>query len=372
MLIGGSSGDNLTGNGGDDLLIAGTTVHETTLTALCNIVNEWLRTDQTYSQRVSNLLNGGGLNGTTKLNATTVFDDAIGDNLTGGTGTDWFFAKTTAPGPDNVSSVAGETITVPGAPPAPLLVQGGAVAEHGSTPVLTSAQLAPIAEEARARWLASGVTVEQAATLASIQFTIADLDGATIGLTDRTSIVIDRTAAGREWFIDPTPHGNTEFHFVRGLAAWMADGQSPAFNHVDLLTVVLHEMGHVLGFDHPNSVTTWSREQSIQPLMQPILATGTRLSPLRPHEAERPLFTATRETREPGVPPGLAHLFPGFQPIVLDRLEDELGSGPETRPLKALKPHGSWLTRFLSGVSDRQDDDHPNRTIEVVLPGKGK
>ena len=93
---------------------------------------------------------------------------------------------------------------------------------------------------------------------------------------------------------------------------------------------------------------------------------------MRPHEAERPLFTATGETREPGVPPGLAQLFPRLQPMVLDRLDEDGMSGHETRPLKALKPHGAWLTRFLSGFSDRQDDDHPNRAIEVVLPGKGK
>ena len=41
--------------------------------------------------------------------------------------------------------------------------------------------------------------------------TITDLDGATIGLTDGTSVLIDLTAAGHEWFIDSTPHDNAEF-----------------------------------------------------------------------------------------------------------------------------------------------------------------
>lgn len=177
ILIGGSGGDNLIGNGEDDLLIAGTTGYETNLLGLRTIQSEWLRTDKTYSQRVSNLLNGGGLNGTTKLNATTVFDDAVGDNLTGNAGTDWFFAKQTAPNQDNVTFVTGETVTAPGAPPAPLLAQGGARAEDGSLPLLTNAQLAPIVQEAKARWVAIGLTVEQAAALAAVHFTIADLDG---------------------------------------------------------------------------------------------------------------------------------------------------------------------------------------------------
>lgn len=136
-------------------MIAGTTAYDTNVVALCNITAEWLRTDQTYSQRVSNLLNGGGLNGTTKLNATTVFDDTVGDNLNGNAGTDWFFAKRTAPNVDNVTPATGETVTTPGAPPAPLLAQGGARAEDGSFPALTNAQLGPIVEEA---WLSRFVS----------------------------------------------------------------------------------------------------------------------------------------------------------------------------------------------------------------------
>ena len=58
------------------------------------------------------------------------------------------------------------------------------------------------------------------------------------------SIILDRNAAGYGWFIDPTPADDAEF------AAGVMN--SPAQDHVDLLTVVTHEIGHVLGFpdDH--------------------------------------------------------------------------------------------------------------------------
>jgi hypothetical protein len=53
---------------------------------------EWQRTDETYSQRVTNLKSGGGLNGTSTLVfGTSVKDDTATNTLTGGAGMDWFF-----------------------------------------------------------------------------------------------------------------------------------------------------------------------------------------------------------------------------------------------------------------------------------------
>ena len=68
------------------------------------------------------------------------------------------------------------------------------------------------------------------------------------GQTEGTAVWLDPTAAGHGWFLDLTPQDNAEFHFVKGLSQWVADGHSPAFGQIDLLTVVMHELGHVLGF----------------------------------------------------------------------------------------------------------------------------
>jgi predicted Zn-dependent protease len=40
----------------------------------------------------------------------------------------------------------------------------------------------------------------------------------------------------------------------------MAAGGSPANERVDLLTVVLHELGHVLGFEHTDSYSVMHEE----------------------------------------------------------------------------------------------------------------
>jgi Ca2+-binding RTX toxin-like protein len=94
VLIGGTGGDVLKGGAADDLLIAGTTNFDANHAALMSILREWQRTDKTYAQRIGDLKNGGGLNGSNKLiRGTKVHDDVATDTLTGGTGLDWFFAN---------------------------------------------------------------------------------------------------------------------------------------------------------------------------------------------------------------------------------------------------------------------------------------
>lgn len=102
VLIGGPGADNLDGGNGEDLLIAGSTVYDTNTvahrTALCKIDDEWTGGSGGASGRASHLTNGGGRNGTTVLNSTTVFDDSSVDHLVGGNGQDWLILNTTGGG----------------------------------------------------------------------------------------------------------------------------------------------------------------------------------------------------------------------------------------------------------------------------------
>jgi parallel beta-helix repeat protein len=114
LLIGQVGRDVLRGGAGDDILIGGSTAHDANPAALQAVMREWLRTDITlnlgvqlpvmptwlhadisYGERVRHLLGtlGGGRNGAVHLNATTVFDDARADTLTGSQNLDWFFRR---------------------------------------------------------------------------------------------------------------------------------------------------------------------------------------------------------------------------------------------------------------------------------------
>jgi Ca2+-binding RTX toxin-like protein len=102
LLFGGNGNDNLNGGDDEDIVIGGLTTYysETTKvldrTAMTAIWNEWTRTDLAYASRITNLKNGGGLNGTFKLSSLTVLTDtaAMIDTLAGGLALDWFWQFT--------------------------------------------------------------------------------------------------------------------------------------------------------------------------------------------------------------------------------------------------------------------------------------
>lgn len=94
LLIGGIGADSLNGNAGDDLLIGGTCSHSGNSTAIDAIMKEWTSAN-TYATRVSNILNGGGLNTTYRLYSGTVQNDSGAvDKLIGAEDLDWFFQST--------------------------------------------------------------------------------------------------------------------------------------------------------------------------------------------------------------------------------------------------------------------------------------
>ena len=113
LLIGGAGEDTLNGDAGEDILIGGTTSHSGNHAALAAILAEWTSANN-YATRISNLLNGGGANGSTQLNATTVQNDLnAADKLNGSaaapnnTDLDWFFQSTG----DVLDAINGETVT---------------------------------------------------------------------------------------------------------------------------------------------------------------------------------------------------------------------------------------------------------------------
>jgi hypothetical protein len=105
---------------------------------------------------------------------------------------------------------------------------------------------------------------------AGVSIRIADLPGNLLGKTIGKTVVIDRDAAGYGWFLDPTPHDDSEFTALAGGLLAARPGTA-ADRRADLLTAVMHEMGHVLG-NRDESATN-------RDLMGAMLPLGIRRNP---------------------------------------------------------------------------------------------
>jgi uncharacterized delta-60 repeat protein len=137
----------------------------------------------------------------------------------------------------------------------PAALQAASISQQPVAQKLSRDQVKPLIAEAFARWQGAGVDIS---SLHGIDIRIANLGGTTLGLASGNTITLDDNAAGWGWFVDATPADDSEF---------TTSGNQGEQHRMDLLTVLEHEIGHVLGYEHDASG-----------VMQETLAAGTRLT----------------------------------------------------------------------------------------------
>ena len=167
-------------------------------------------------------------------------------------------------------AVGGDAITGQFLPT--LLLAADGLSEKESNASLSAEELRPIVTAATDLLSDSGLGSTKLETLSRVQFVVDDLNGARVGKTLGNTVIIDNNAAGHGWFVDATPTENEEFD-VLGPSGLMAAGDSAASGRIDLLTVVLHELQHVLGSEDFYS------EVNAHDLMNGSLAKGVRRVP---------------------------------------------------------------------------------------------
>lgn len=136
------------------------------------------------------------------------------------------------------------------------------VGPNPSADGIFAAQVGTLFKAAKDLWRTRGLSSAESQLLDQATLQVADLADRTLGQTSGTTIKVDANAADYGWFVDQTPLESEEFRNRRG--EFFARDNGLAERRMDLLTVVLHELGHVLG----RSTPTW--------LMQETLSAGRR------------------------------------------------------------------------------------------------
>jgi Ca2+-binding RTX toxin-like protein len=212
---------------------------------------------------------------------------------------------------------------------------------YGAESTLTYDSVVPIVEEALERWNESFlIDNSDLALLDEISFEIADLNDLILGQTTGTTVYIDADAAGHGWFVDPTPYDDSEFRRHGGNGELLAKPSSPAYGDMDLLTVVMHELGHVLGLEHTEQ----------EGLMDAALDPGAR------YLADEADIAGDRGRAEESST-GLVLMELSQEP------EDREGSVAAASDQK----QNSWLYSFLLNGAGEDDASDPNGDIRVVI-----
>ena len=196
-----------------------------------------------------------------------------------------------------------------------------------------------MAEVAEGFWIDSALVPDAANLLADLVIQVGDIDGLLLARYEDGVITVDADAAGNGWFIDKTPLDQAEFEATKDDCIFTAVPGDEADGRIDLLTVLMHEMGNAMGLPDLSDPTLPGF------LMSPILATGMRRLP---SEADVQGYAGTTQTQQQTGPvgqQGLANPNPSSSPTAAG------GSGTGQPSLLSTDPGPLTNGRFNAGLT---------------------
>ena len=134
--------------------------------------------------------------------------------------------------------------SVTAAPTTQQLLAADTPATSTSSLTVTDATVRAVAEAAAAQWVSAGATTD---LLTRVTFVITDLAPGVLAQAVGSVVYLDRDAAGFGWY---TATSGSLFTSTNAAGDLVAKRNSLADGHIDLMTVLLHELGHMAGLTH--------------------------------------------------------------------------------------------------------------------------
>ena len=190
--------------------------------------------------------------------------------------------------------------------------------------------------------------------LAEAQITQFDSFGHPIAAT----LLLDTDANGLGWFIDNTPWENSEFTTQTTETAYKSTPGSAAYGHYDLLTTILHELGHIAGFISGNP----NFDSHIQTLNNaPVFAGNGFTAALT---SDRSHLTLASDLMSPYLAPGMRKLPSAIDLQILNAIQQSIGQ-PITTALSAPQ-HSTPLIGITDGTFDTPDTWETRGAINLL------
>ena len=144
---------------------------------------------------------------------------------------------------------------------------------EGNVGKLSPADLSWMVQTAIERWRAAGISIEDLMRLQTVTFEITDLPNGQLATATSTRVKIDETAAGYGWYSDVSPMEDSEFDVPVLDRELQTTASSQAFGRMDLLTVVMRELG--VAYRQGKNLLP----KQLRPLMQNTLPPAVRRLP---------------------------------------------------------------------------------------------
>jgi hypothetical protein len=143
----------------------------------------------------------------------------------------------------------GKTVgpTAPTSFPQFQLFAGATIAMPVNAVAITQTQIQSLLPEAMEAWQEAGLDAADVRRLATVPVEVGHLGESILGVEAAGVIMINQTAAGYNWFIGADTGSSQAFGVAGPGDETQASPGSAAADEVDLLTVLEHELGHLLG-----------------------------------------------------------------------------------------------------------------------------